>query len=479
MARKEIRILEPSVFTGKLAELIGADKNRVKVGKVLVALSGGPDSVALLHLMHDSSKQMGFEVVAAHVNYGLRGKESDDDEKFCRELCGRLGLKLHVKRANLSRKRKTPVRGELSNLQAEARRIRYEYFDHLSVRENICWIATGHNQMDNAETILMHLCRGAGTFGLTGIEPVAGKVIRPLLYFTREEIIGYLKRNRIPYRVDSSNLEGKYRRNQVRWKLLPVIVEIFGDKAAENINRSGQILAVQERFLRSFASKLLARDAMETPFGKIALDLRRFARYDDLLKRLVIALGFERLTGSLRDFDFAMTERVLEAVNAGVGKVDLKSGLFAEIAGARLYLCRRRPQSRTVAVSGNGTTPLTQFGISLVVSDVPGYAVGASALREGRNLRVYVDRKRMRGKLTIRTMRSGDRFTPLGMKGSKKLSDFFSDRKIDRPLREEIPLLLCGGKIVWIVGYEVADYVKITARTRAAQKLEVTPDRES
>ena len=129
MARTRARILDQNVFSDILTDLIGAKSGPMKVGEVLVALSGGPDSVALLHLMHNSAQRMGFKVVAAHVNYGLRGKESDGDEKFCRDLCRQLGIKLYVKRVNLSRKGKAPP-----NLQAEARRIRYEFFDEISAK---------------------------------------------------------------------------------------------------------------------------------------------------------------------------------------------------------------------------------------------------------------------------------------------------------------------------------------------------------
>jgi len=439
---------------------------------MLVALSGGPDSVALLHLINAVSVEMGFRIAAAHVNYGLRGEESHEDERFCRELCKQLGVKLHIKKVSLSALKSG------TNLQAEARKIRYRFLGEIGAKHQLTWIATGHNKTDNIETILMNLCRGAGTFGLSGIEPVSGKLIRPLLDFTREEIIAYLQQNHLPYRVDRSNLEGKYTRNKVRQQLLPVVVKIFGDRAIGSIARAGQILAQQEHYLCGRIAQLLDRDAVVTPFGKIALDLKRFRRYDDFLKQLLIASCFERLTGSLQNFDLAAAQRVIKQVRSATVKVDLTSGLIAEIAGERLYIYRPAKDKPSYTVRRKGSTCLQGYEMEISIEETTTARLAGRELRLGKNLKVYVDADKMRGKLTVRSPRVGDHFAPLGMKGSKRLSDFFIDRKIDRPLRGEKPLLLCGAKIVWIIGHEIADSVKISALTKTALKLEVTQHRE-
>ena len=479
MVRKRTSGLDESIFGGILSMLISAANTRVgarsprpETESVLVALSGGPDSVALLHLINAASVEKGFRVAASHVNYGLRGEESHDDERFCRDLCKQLGVKLHVKKASLLAWKSG------TNLQAEARRIRYSFFDEICAKHQLTWIATGHNKTDSIETILMNLCRGAGTFGLSGIEPVFGKVIRPLLDFTREEIIAYLQRNRLPYRIDRSNLESKYTRNKVRQQLLPVVVKIFGDRAIGSIARAGQILAQQEHYLRGQIARLLDRDAVVTPFGKIALDLKRFRRYDDFLKQLLIADCFKRLTGSLQNFDLAAAQRVIKQVRSATVKVDLTSGLIAEISDERLYIYRTAKDKPSYTVRRKGSNCLQAYGMEISIEETPTAKLAGKELRLGKNLRVYVDADKLQGKLTVRSPKIGDHFSPLGMKGSKKLSDFFSDRKIDRPLREEKPLLLCGDNIVWIIGHEIADSVKISARTKTALKLEVTQHRK-
>ncbi len=473
MARSKNDLLSVDLFCDVLASLIP----RSDVGasgkpfSILVALSGGPDSVALLHLIHAAGQRMRFAVEAAHLNYKLRGEDSDQDEQFCRKVCRELGIKLHVQLTDLT------MRKRGSNLQAEARRVRYDYFEKIRSRHKSMLITIAHNKTDNVETILMNLARGAGTFGLSGIEPVSGYVIRPLLDFSREDILGYLQKHHFPYRVDRSNLEDKYTRNKVRQQLLPAFTKIFGGAALDNINRAGQIISAQEDFLRGYVVKQLERDITTTPFGKIALDLKRFSGYDDFVKRLAVVYCFERLTGSMREFDSAAAERVV-GLSDGEGQVDLKSKVIAEVAGRRLYLYRKDSGSESYRVSRTGTTKLQRFGLDLTITTNLASAPSRKTVRSGNNFTIFLNQDRLRGKLSIRSVKAGDRFRPLGMNGSKKLSDFFVDRHIDRPLREEIPLLLCGDKIVWIIGHEIADEFKIADRTTAAVKLEVTPYRE-
>jgi tRNA(Ile)-lysidine synthase len=273
-------------------------------------------------------------------------------------------------------------------------------------------------------------------------------------------------------------LEGKYTRNKVRQQLLPVIVKIFGDRAIGSIARAGQIHAQQEHYLRGQIAQLMNHDTVVTPFGKIALDLKPFRRYDDFLKQLLIADCFERLTGSLQNFDLAAAQRVIEQVRSATVKVDLTSGLIAEIAGERLYIYRTAKDKPSYPVRRKGSTCLQGYGMEITIEETPTERLTGKELRLGKNLKVYVDADKVLGKLTVRSPRVGDHFSPLGMKGSKKLSDYFIDRKIDRPQREEKPLLLCGDKIVWIIGHEIADSVKISARTKKALKLEVTQHRE-
>lgn len=437
---------------------------------ILVALSGGPDSTLLLHLLHRESKSLKFKLFAAHINYRLRHKDSDADEMFCRDLCKKLGITLFVKRLS------TGVMAK-SNLQETARRIRYAYFDELCGKHSIDFIATGHNRDDNVETVVMNLGRGAGTFGLGGISPREGNIIRPLLNCSRAEIESYLKNNKIKYRTDRSNLETNYLRNRVRLQLLPQMASLFGEALPGNIHRAARLLSEQEHALRQIADELIATDARTTAGGKIVLDLDKFHLYYPMLQRLVIALCYERLHGSLKDFDFRASERVLAVASGSTDLVDLKSGIFAERCDRMMYIYRRSPAIRPAAIKRAGKSRVAAFWAEFSCARIPRSRISRDDLRSGQNLRVYLDAAKLRGLLTVRSVREGDKLRPLGMSGHRKLSDLLIDAKVDRPLRDEIPVVLCGKKIIWIVGLAICEDYKVTDTTKTVVQLEVKPYR--
>jgi tRNA(Ile)-lysidine synthase len=459
--------LNPENFASSLQHLIGERKSANRRSySILVALSGGPDSVALLHLLHKLAGQEGFRIAAAHLNYGLRGAESDGDEQFCIELCRKLGIKLYRRKVSLNRKRSV-------NVQDWARAIRFKFFDHLCLTHSFDFVALGHNSDDNVETILMNLFRGAGTSGISGMTGRSGTLIRPLLEFTREDILNFLGKNKLDYRTDSSNLESKYTRNRVRLELLPEVDTIFGTQSRDNVLRAAQIHAEQQDYLREQAQKALARVSSTTPFGKIVFDLKRLRRYHSAIRRLLMALTYERLTGSLRGFEYAASSRALSLLDAEKARLDFLAHLFCEVGGGKLYVYKRVKAPAEIPLKMPGVNDLEPFGIMLRATVLEVSKVRKAQIRKGGES-VFLDRDRIPGKLRVRAPRAGDRFQPLGLAGTKKLSDFFVDRKIDRPLREERPLVVSGRKIVWVVGYQIDDACRVTDLTRNVLNLEVS-----
>ncbi len=439
---------------------------------ILVALSGGPDSTLLLHMLHKEANACGFKVFAAHINYRLRGRDSDADEAFCRSLCQTLGVKLFVKKLRS---------GELakSNLQERARKIRYTFFDEICVKHDIDFIATGHNRDDNVETVLMNLGRGAGTFGLAGISPREGNLIRPLLNLSRAEIEHYLESHQIDFRVDRSNLQSNYTRNKIRMQLLPQMVGLFGEALPGNIHRAARLLSEQENALRQIAEEIIATDARTTAGGKIVLDLDKFHLYYPMLQRLVIALCYERLNGSLKDFDYRTSERVLAVAAGTIDLADMKAGIFAERCDRLMYVYRKTPSARPLAIRRNGKTRVNRFWAEFSIAKIPRKSLSKDELRSGKNLKVCFDAAELRGQLTVRSVRNGDKINPLGMSGNRKLSDLLIDAKIDRPLRDEIPIVLCEETIVWVVGLAIGNKYRVTDETKFVIQLEVKPYRGS
>lgn len=472
MTSHKHEILDLENFARSLQHLIGEGSN---VGRnprgsdilsILVALSGGPDSVALLHLMHGLAEKEGFRIAAAHLNYGLRGAESDGDEQFCIDLSRKLGVKLYRK--------KVPQESKGSvNIQDWAREMRFKFFDQICAKHSFDFVALGHNSDDNVETILMNLFRGAGTFGLSGMAARAGKFIRPLLNFSRADILTYIGSNNFNYRTDSSNLKSKYTRNRVRLALLPQAESIFGLGSRGNILRAAEIHAEQQKFLRERAEKVFASTSSTTPFGKIVFDLKRLRRYHSAERRLVMALAYERLTGSLRGFEYAASGRALSLLNAGKARSDFLAHLFCEVGGGKLYVYKKVKAPAVIALKVPGTNDLEPFGITLRATVLEVKKVRKAQIGRGGDS-IYLDSDKIPASLRVRTPRAGDRFQPLGLEGTKKLSDFFVDRKIDRPLREETPLVISGPKIVWVVGQQIDDSFKITDATRNVLNMEVS-----
>jgi tRNA(Ile)-lysidine synthase len=485
MKKKVSSELNKESFIKSLSNLIAPldsptpkPNKRVPAIGVLSALSGGPDSVALLHLLQSASKDLGLRIVAAHVNYGLRGKESIQDEKFCRALCNGLGVELVVYRVDLRSNigsSQSGIRKQIKgNLQSLARNFRYRQFEQACKARKLKFIATGHNQSDNVETILMNLSRGTGTFGLGGIKQRTRLVIRPLIEYSREQILEYLEANKLSYRTDSSNSENKYTRNKVRNQLIPSLVKTLGSGAVRNISRTASLLSEHEQYLRLVGGKLLTEDSNLTPGGKIVIDLKRFKKYHVLIQRIVIALCYEKLTGSLNDFERAATERVLEMLETGIAQVDLKKGIFAEVVGDKLYFYKGIHPVKMRKINSRGVTSLDGLGVKIKFQESKIEGVTKKSLSSGKNLRVFLDKDAIKLPLVVRTMQVGDRFQPLGMTTTKKLSDFFVDRKVPRPLREETPLVISGNEIVWIVGHEISESAKIKRTTKEVVELEVT-----
>src|SRR3989304_8936645 len=216
-----------------------------KGDRVIVACSGGPDSVALLHLLNQIKEKYDLKLFVAHINHKLRGQESDEDERFVKRLAQNLRLDSYARSfdvARIARKKKL-------SLEEAAREVRYEYLNKLALRLRATKISLGHNADDQAETVLMRLIRGTGALGLTGMSIVRGKIIRPLLQIKREEIEEFLKEQNLGSRIDSSNLRQDYLRNRIRLELLPHLKRNYNPKIIDTLNRTASILSAQEDYL--------------------------------------------------------------------------------------------------------------------------------------------------------------------------------------------------------------------------------------
>jgi tRNA(Ile)-lysidine synthase len=427
--------------------------------RVLVALSGGPDSVALLHILRTLEARGELVVAgAAHFNHQLRGAEADADESFCRDLAAGTGIPFLAGRADVAARARESGR----SLEDAARQARYEFLNEAADSAGADAIAVGHSLDDQAETFLLRLIRGAGPAGLAGIRPRAGRVVRPLLDISRAELRQYAAEHGLGFRDDSSNADVRIPRNRVRLELLPLLSQ-FSPAIAATLAREAALAREDEEFLdrlaiESAASIVLVESGNVTVdvAGLTALPLALASR---VTRKAVAAAAPGRFIG------FQHIDDLLELARSGAeGAAASLPGVTAVRRGSRIVfgIVSDRPFSNSF-----------RFPLSIPGEvAVPGWALSAARIEEpeevtpppARGNTAVVAAAPLRGPLAVRSRRPGDVFRPLGMHGrGRKLQDFLVDRKIARADRDSLPLVVDqDDRIVWVVGQSVAEDFRVT-----------------
>lgn len=420
--------------------------------RVLVAVSGGADSVCLLTLLQEARERAllpGIELRIAHVNYGLRGDESEGDDAFVRELGTRLGVPVNCERVRL-----LPKSG--GTLQSRAREARYAFFGRLLREHGMTGVATGHTVEDQAETVLLWLMRGAGTGGLAGIPARrCGGIIRPLLGVTRQQVLDYLECRGMSYRADSSNGTVVYRRNRIRQEVLPAL-RALNPCIAEVLARGADILAADAAVLNEIEDERWRTVAKEVSSGCVVLDGERLALEPLGLQRRLVRRALAVVRQGQAGLTFRHVNDILERVLEGV------HGAGLNLPGG-LRVRRNRDLLMMEQGGRQGEDGFRTKLTSGILLQVPGEVTlgdgrrllavaGGQDLPDGRAVFV-VDGDRLGGALFVRNWERGDWFCPLGMGGHrKKLQDFFVDLKVDRMMRGGIPLVVAPAGIVWVAG---------------------------
>lgn len=441
-----------------------------KGDRVLVALSGGPDSVALLYGLLALEPEYKLKLCAAHLNHKLRGAESDQDERFAKELASRLKLKFFSKRIDVKKEAKR----KKSSIEETAREVRYRYLEKLADQIKADKIALGHQADDQAETFLMRLLRGAGAAGLSGIPARRGRIIRPLIQIKREEIERFLKASRIPCRLDSSNYLTDFFRNRVRLLLLPKIKEQFNPKIVDSLNRATDIISSQQEYVQRKCEQILD-DIGTKSRGKVILDLRRFAGYDTCLQREMTRLCVRDLGGDLNQLAFESVDRALGLVRQTKKgkKVRLAHGIWVEVGLNELVFYQERKREYRYPIRLPGKLSLKEWGLKMTAEILRGKTAAENVSTQNQNI-AFLDWDKLKAPFSLRNRRRGDRFRPLGMKGTKSLADFLIDAKVPRYLRDEVPILTSRGKIAWVVGHRISNQFKVSPKTKEVLRLQVT-----
>jgi tRNA(Ile)-lysidine synthase len=438
-----------------------------KGDKVIVACSGGPDSVALLHLLNQIKGKYDLKLIVAHVNHKLRGQESDEDERFVKRLTQNLRLDFYARSfdvARIARKKKVSI-------EEAAREVRYQYLARLAQRLKATKIALGHNADDQAETVLMRLIRGTGALGLTGMSIVRGKIIRPLLQIKREEIEEFLKEQNLDFRIDSSNLRQDYLRNRIRLELLPHLKRNYNPKIIDALNRTASILSAQEDYLEKETLKEFGKMA-KAQKEKISLDLDKLFSYDIFLQREILRLVFELLGGGGFKTGFAQVERILSLAQQGKtgGRVFLSKDILAEVSARHLNFYKVKKTEKDQSLIFPGMVESRRFGIRLDSKVIKRKNLKEEPYSKDE-MTAFLDWDKLRPPFILRNPRTSDRFNPLGMKGTKSLKDFLTDLKVPRYEKERTLVLTSDDKIVWVFGYRIADQFKVQKSTKQVLKI--------
>lgn len=460
-------------FQAKVREYIRRHRLVVPGMRVLVGVSGGPDSVALLEVLCRLREPLEISVEVAHLNHRLRGAAADADSRYVRELAADFGLPCMVEEADVAAYREEHG----LSTQVAAREVRYRFFLRAARVTGSTRVALGHHADDQAETILHHFLRGTGPAGLAGMSPLRPPFIRPLLFLRRREIEIYCRERGLNPRRDASNLDPAYTRNRLRHTLLPLLETEYNPNLVTALYRLGEICREENDYLNGLAAEAFRRVAVRVD-GCVRIQAAELAALPPALGRRVVRDACQDLAGEPPPLDFDHVERVLRLARSAVGgrRLDLPRGLTVEKQADLVIFSRWVSPPETVSwcyeLRVPGRTELPVVGRHLTAEILPaGDLLSPKALRSGQAL---VDLESLVLPLCVRNRRPGDVFAPRGVGGRMKLKEFLINCKVPRFERDRIPLVFDRkDRLVWVAGYRSADFCKPGPQTRTALLLTV------
>lgn len=464
--------------------------------RILISISGGPDSTFLTHLLYLMRPVLNLTLFGFCLDHMTRNGESEKDALFVEKLCRELDIELFRQKIDVQKW----CRENKLSFQEGARKLRMEKLLEISKENNIERIATGHNADDNIETFLMHLVRGAGARGLSGIKPVSGKFIRPLIDIFRKDIIAYLDNKKISYCVDRTNIENIYLRNRVRNILIPFISKHFLESFKSNVLRSINILKDEDEFLREYSVVKLAEIA--------SIEKSKISKYAALIKipvlkikgearavqRRIVLAAIEMINGTLENISFNNIDDILGICTSGgeskVIQPEEKIRVFK--IGSYIYFVnvdyiRLLPDEFKQFLKSNGKVDTEKSGKEIKVgtkiklkdfnlelsSELLKIGKDKIKFNEVKNTEAFLDYAKIKPPIKVRIWKRGDKFYPLGMQKEKKLQDFFINSKIPIHLRKLVPVFIDREKIIWVGRHRIDNRVRITEDTKEVLHLKL------
>lgn len=407
-----------------------------KQDKLVVALSGGADSVALLRAL----LSLGYDCMAAHCNFHLRADESDRDEAFVRKLCDILSVPLEVVHFQTS----DYAKEKGLSIEMAARELRYEWFENIRQKHGASYIAVAHHKDDNVETFLLNLSRGTGINGLKGIMPKNGWIVRPLLEVGRDDILEYLKNIGQDYVTDSTNLEDIYTRNKIRLDIIPLFKQInpsFCDSVCETAIRLSDVAAIYRQAIHSAMERVMV--------SSDALSIEKLLR--EVSPQAIL---FEWL--SPLGFNSTQIKDIMRSLKSVSGKIFYSNSWTLLRDRDRLLLKNKTVDNEEYKLNVRSFSLESGFEVPKI------------------NYIAYIDADKLCGELKLRKWKSGDRFVPFGMKGFKKIRDYLRDRKLSLFEKENVMVVTSGEEIVWVVNERTDNRFRIDSNTKTVVELKVS-----
>jgi len=426
---------------------------------IVIAMSGGIDSTVLFHLFLALRKEYDLQLAVAHCNYGLRGNESDEEENFVRSLTEENNVPFFCKKVFLKE-------NERHSIQERARKIRYNFFQEITTSTSFKKIATGHTLDDNAETILFNFLRGSGVLGLCGIPLIRKNIIRPILYVNRKTITDYAVKHSVAFCTDSSNVTNDYTRNIVRNQLVPLIEKEINSNVQHTLFRESKLFNDLEEYLQ-MQYEVLSNSAVQLQqHGEVFVEISLLKREAKFLQQYFF-YNFVR-NFSRTEVTYLLVENLVKFLDAETGSsFVLTSDVRVLNDRGKLIFSREETNDElNISVEIGKEYRFLNFVFLSSETDIRSIAFQKNACVE------YVDADTLNNKLFLRTWNEGEYFYPLGLKGKKKVSDYFTDEKIPIHKKHAIPILVSDGNIVWICGKRLDERFKITDVTTRVAKLE-------
>ena len=442
---------------------------------VLVAVSGGADSLALLYGLHALRSQLNCQLHVAHLNHCLR-PDADADADFVCQHAVDLRLPCTIQRMEIPH---LAQQWELS-VETAGRRARYQFYESVITESDATKVALGHHQDDIAETVLMNLIRGSGSTGLKGIAPVRdAKFIRPLAGFTRQQIEAFLTFIGVVPRHDTTNTDTRYLRNRIRHELIPRLENEYNPNIKTGLSRTADVLRAESEYLDTATREAFETCRIQNQKKNVVLDRVEFRKHHIALQRRMLRQSVSEMSGDMSDLYFTHCEKMLNLIEAEASNAlfVLPNGLQFRRAYQQLIIERKPVETGNFAypVVTVGKTSIEVLNTEITaelgnIESCPTLALPNGkfeAIFDYEKIRkVFAEPSLEAFPLTVRNRRQGDRFQPYGMRGTKKIKDFLIDAKVPRYERDSIPLLVCGDQILWIIGYTTSDAFKIESDTR-------------